>query len=190
MYKNTRSFLLLPFAALIPLGLSSCVFVQQWQESEELDARYAAYAASKQRESEGLTALKQAAATAIRAQIRIKWSMDREDTIIPLGADELAVIREIMPRMKNMPVLTRDAWDELYEEGQPLISFISGNYLEFFDAEGKVMPGKLLLNRTIGVCEQTEYYSNNPEYYGMFYMLPATDLKRFKELPSVVKSFE
>lgn len=172
------------------LFLSSCVFVQQWQEAEELDARYAAYVASEQGESEGLTALKQAAATASRAQIRIECSMDKEDTIIPLGADELAVIREIMPRIKNAPALTRDAWDDLYENGQPLISFISRNYLEFFDAEGKVMPGKLLLNRTIGVCEQAEYYSNNPEYYGMFYMLPSADLARFKELPSIIKSFE
>ena len=172
------------------LFLNSCVFVQQWQEAEARDARYAEYAASKQGESEGLTALKQAAATASRAQIRIEWSMDKEDTIIPLGADELAVIQEIMPRMKNMPPLTRDAWDELYEEGQPLISFISCNYLEFFDAEGKVMAGKLLLNRTIGVCEQADTYSKNPEYYGMFYMLPSADLKRFKELPSIVKSFE
>ena len=39
----------------------------------------------------------------------------------------------------------------------------------FFDAEGKVMAGKLLLNRTIGVCEQADTYSKNPEYYGMFY---------------------
>ena len=70
------------------------------------------------------------------------------------------------------------------------MSFISRNYLEFFDTEGKVMPGKLLLNRTIGVCEHADTYSRNPEYYGMFYMLPAADLKRFKELPSVLKSVE
>ena len=172
------------------LFLNSCVFVQQWQEAEERDARYAEYAARKQWESEGLTALKQAAAMASRAQIRIEWSTDKEDTIIRLGADELAVIREIMPRMKNMPALTRDAWDELDEAGQPLISFISRNYLEFLDTEGKVMRGTLLLNRTIGVCEKADYYSKSPEYYGMFYMLPAADLARFKELPSVLKSFE
>ena len=172
------------------LALSSCVFVQQWQEAEERDARYAEYAASKQGESKGLTALKQAAAAASRAQIRIEWSMNKEDIIIPIGAGELAVIQEIMPRMKDVPPLTRDAWDELYEEGHPLVSFISRNYLEFLDAEGKVMAGKLLLNRTIGVCEHADTYSKNPEYYGMFYMLPAADLARFKELPSVLKSAE
>jgi hypothetical protein len=166
-----------------------CSCVQQLQEAREMDAKYEAYVKSKQTETPALTKLKQAAAMASRAQIRIQWSVGKEDVIIPLETDELAEIREIMPRMKDMPALTREAWDKM-TEGFPLVAHIECAYLEFQNAQGEVMPGKLFLQRNIGVCEKAEEYSRDYLFYDDDYMLPEADRTRFLALPAITKALK
>lgn len=166
-----------------------CSCVQQLQEAREINARYEAYVKSRQPETPGLTKLKQAAETANRAQIRIQWSMGKEDVIIPMRTDELAAIREIMPRMKDMPALTRDAWDKM-TEGFPLVAHTERAYLEFLDAQGEVMSAKLLLQSYIGVCEKAEEYSRDYLFYDDDYMLPEADRTRFLALPSIAGAYK
>lgn len=172
------------------LVLSSCAYVQQWQEAWEMDAAYAEYIAQREKESAPLTELKQAVATAARAQIRISWDAnDTPDTIIPLGDAELATIREMMPRMQDKPALCREAWEKQERERkQPptMISFYCYPYLEFLDAQGKVIDDYALRNQ-FGVCEESEKYRRNFSLYSGAFMLPAADAAKFKALPSMLQ---
>lgn len=172
------------------LTLSSCGFVQQWQESRKQDAAYTEYVEEKAKESKPLAELKHAAATAARAQIRISWDAnDTEDTIIPLGEDELAVIRDIMPRMKDKPALCREAWEKQERKrNQPitLISYYCYPYLEFLNAQGEVID-YYPLRDDIGVCEEAAKYSRRYDPYASAFMLPAEDAAKFKALPSMQK---
>ena len=101
----------------------------------------------------------------------------------------MAEIREIMPRMKDMPALTREAWDKM-TEGFPLVAHIECAYLEFLNAQGEVMPGTLFLQRNIGVCEKAEEYSRDYLFYDDDYMLPEADRTRFLALPTITKALK
>lgn len=96
-----------------------------------MDAKYNAYVERCQTEDSELTSLKKAAATAARAQIRVVWDTDKEDTLIALGAEELAAIREMMPRMKETPALCREAWEKQQRQYPMLVSYRGFGYLEF-----------------------------------------------------------
>ena len=172
------------------LVLSSCAYVQQWQEAWEMDAAYAEYITQREKESAPLTELKQAAAKAAGAQIRLTWDKaDTPDTIIPLSEDELSVIRDIMPRIQDKPALCREAWErQERERKQPptMISFYCYPYLEFLDAQGKVIDDYALRNQ-LGVCEEAEKYRRNFSLYSGAFMLPAADAAKFKALPSMLQ---
>lgn len=64
------------------------------------------------------------------------------------------------------------------------------NYLEFLNAQGEVMPGKLFLQRNIGVCEKAEEYSRDYLFYDDDYMLPEADRARFLALPAITKALK
>lgn len=167
--------------------LQACTCVQQWQEAREMDAKYNAYVERCQTEDPELTSLKKAAATAARAQIRVVWDTDKEDTLIALGAEELAAIREMMPRMKETPALCREAWEKQQRQYPMLVSYRGFGYLEFLNDQGETIAELALEVMQIGTCEKAEEYTRDYRFSRPAYMLPAADLTRFKFLPAMVK---
>ena len=155
-----------------------------------MDAAYAEYITQREKESVPLTELKQAAATAARAQIRISWDAnDTPDTIIPLSEDELSVIRDIMPRMQDKPALCREAWEKSERAKTQIPTFVSRYcypYLEFLDAEGEELDD-YPLDDEFGVCENAEKYRRNFSLYSSAFMLPAADAAKFKALPAMLQ---
>lgn len=172
------------------LAFSSCICVQQWQEAQEMDAKYNAYVERSQAEDPFLASLKNAAAIATRAQIRVVWETAKEDTIIALGAEELAAVREMMPRMKEKPTLCRETWEERERETAggmiTLISYRCFGYLEFLNDKGEKITNYALEVTGIGTCEKAEEYTRSYDLWPN-YMLPAADLARFNSLPAMVK---
>ena len=172
------------------LVLSSCAYVQQWQEARDLEESYAEYVERCESESAPLTELKHAAAKAAGAQIRITWDKaDTADTIIPLGDAELATVREMMPRMQDKPALCREAWEKRERAKTQIPTFVSHYcypYLEFLDAEGEELDD-YPLDDEFGVCENAEKYRRNFSLYSGAFMLPAADLAKFKALPAMQK---
>lgn len=185
--KAITIFLIIAGEAL----LQACTCVQQWQEAREMDAAYNAYVMRSQAEDPELTSLKNAAATAARAQIRVVWDTDKEDTIIDLGAEELAAIREMMPRMKKTPALCREAWEKrerVFSQGMmPMVSYRCSGYLEFLNDKNEKIAEPALDVKGIGTCEKAEEYTRDYRFSRPGYMLPAADLVRFKSLPAMVK---
>ena len=172
------------------LLLSSCAYVQQWQAAKDLEESYAEYVERCESESAPLTELKKAAAKAVHAQIRITWDKaDKADTIIPLGAAELAAIQEMMPRMQDKPALCREAWEKSERAKNQPPTFVSHTcypYLEFLDAEGEELDD-YPLDSEFGVCENAEKYRRRFSLYSGAFMLPAADLAKFKALPAMQK---
>ncbi len=155
-----------------------------------MDAKYNVYVERSQGEDPYLASLKNAAATAARAQIRVVWETGKEDTIIALGAEELAAVREMMPRMKEKPTLCREAWEKRERETAggmiTLISYRCFGYLEFLNGKGEKIVEHALEVTGIGSCEKAEEYTRNYDLW-LNYMLPAADLARFESLPAMVK---
>ena len=155
-----------------------------------MDAAYAEYITQREKESAPLTELKQAAAKAAGAQIRITWDKaDTADTIIPLGDAELATIREMMPSMQDKPALCREAWEKSERAKTQIPTFVSHScypYLEFLDAEGEELDD-YPLDDEFGVCENAEKYRRNFSLYSGAFMLPAAELAKFKALPAMQK---
>lgn len=182
--------------ALCPLILSSCQLAQQWQEARKLDEQYTQYIERHQGESEALTALKKAAAEAALAQIRIIHASrgDLPDTVIPLSAEELSTVREIIPQLQDMPPLSRRAWDRMQADMQQMPlgpSFFTFTELEFQRENGDKI-NELSLTCGIGTCERAEAYRHRYTslHTAPHYMLPAEVHKRFYSLPSVKKAEE
>lgn len=177
----------LSLLALSSLMLSSCQLAEQWQEARKLDEEYDQYVERCEKENESLVKLKKAAAEASAAQIRIMHTYSgTPDTIIPLSAEELTTVREIIPHLQDMPALCREAWDEQQEAFR---SMTHGNYFRFLDLEFLNEKGEktdeLMLTVGFGACENAEKYKQEFRIGSPLYMLPADDIKRFDALPSV-----
>lgn len=164
--------------------LSSCV--QQWHEAWQNDAKYRAYVESRQNGTSDLAEVQQAAAKATCARVHVIWNDDRKDAYIPLTAKELAVIQEMMPRMRDTPPLARQDWERhLYT----LVSYEAYIYLEFWDAAAKINT-QFPLHFGIGTREQADSYRHDNAIGGPpFFMLPEADLNRLMALPAIAKAF-
>lgn len=180
----------LPLLVLSSLILSSCQLAEQWQEARKLDEEYAQYVERCEKENESLVKLKKAAAEAAGAQIRIMHAFaGKSDIIIPLSAEELATVREIIPHLQDMPALCREAWDSQQEAFRTMTH---ANYFRFIDLEFLNEKGEktdeLLLTAGFGASEHAEDYKREFYMGSPLYMLPADDIRRFEALPAVKQS--
>ena len=175
------------FILLSALLLSSCSYIEQIQETRRLDAEYQVYLEKAKAGSPGLHKLRDAAAAAAKIQVHISPDVSNiEERIIPLSDEEIATIREIFPRMKDMPPLSRTAWENR-EKGNfthMFVSWISFDQLEFLDAEGKVIADMFL---NCGIAEEEKMGTEQLEFeqFTPLYMLPAADKKRFYAIPAI-----
>lgn len=184
--KTTYSVLLV----LSSLLFSSCQIAEQWQEARKLDEEYAQYVERCEKENETLVKLKKAAAEAAGAQIRIMHAYaGKSDIIIPLSAEELSMVREIIPHLQDMPALCREAWNKQQEAFQTMSH---ANYFRFIDLEFLNEKGEktdeLMLTAGFGTSEHAEDYRREFSLGSPLYMLPADDIRRFNALPAVKQS--
>lgn len=172
---------------LSSLLFSSCQLAEQWQEARKRDEEYAQYVERCEKETESLVKLKRAAAEAASAQIRIMHVYaGKSDTIIPLSAEELATVREIIPHLQDMPALCREAWEEQQEAFQTMshVNYSRFINLEFLNEKGETTDD-LMLTAGFGTSEHAEDYKREFWLGSPLYMLPADDIRRFEALPSV-----
>lgn len=172
---------------LSSLLFSSCQLAEQWQEARKRDEEYAQYVERCEKETESLVKLKRAAAEAASAQIRIMHVYaGKSDTIIPLSAEELATVREIIPHLQDMPALCREAWEEQQEAFQTMshVNYSRFINLEFLNEKGETTDD-LMLTAGFGTSEHAEDYKREFRLGSPLYMLPADDISRFDALPSV-----
>ena len=169
--------------------LSSCGYIEQIQEKRRLDAEYQVYLEKEKAGSPTLQKLRSAAANAAKAQVHIIPDMGMvQEQIIPLSDEELATIREIFPRLKDLPPLSREAWENREKGDYPFmtVSWISFNKLEFLDAEENILADMFL---NTGIAEEEDMGTELQEFelFTPHYMLPTADRKRFYAIPAIKK---
>ena len=167
--------------------LSSCGYIEQIQEKRRLDAEYQVYLEKEKAGSPSLHKLRDAAANAAKVQVHIIPDMGMvQEQLIPLSDEELATIREIFPRLKDLPPLSREAWENREKGDYPFmtVSWISFNKLEFLDAEGNILADMFL---NTGIAEEEEMGAERQKFelFTPHYMLPAADKKRLYTIPAL-----
>lgn len=103
-----------------------------------------------------------------------------------MSPEELAAIKEIFSRLKDVPPLSREAW-ECREKGtyQPIcIDWQSYSKLEFLDDTEKVL---CELGLTVPFAQEEEMGELQHKFrlYSPRYMLPAADWAQFYALPAI-----
>lgn len=177
------------FLLLSALLLSSCSYIEQIQETRRLDAEYQVYLEKERAGSPSLHKLRDAAANAAKVQVHIIPDMGMvQEQIIPLSDEELATIREIFPRLKDLPPLSREAWENREKGDYPFmtVSWISFNKLEFLDADGNIL-ADMFLNTGIAEEEEMGTELQKFEQFTPHYMLPSADRERFYAIPAIKK---
>ena len=169
--------------------LSSCGYIEQIQEKRRLDAEYQVYLEKEKAGSPTLHKLRAAAANAAKVQVHIIPDMGAvQEQVIPLSDEELTTVREIFPRLKDLPPLSREAWENRENGNYPYmsVSWVSFDKLEFLDAEGNVLADMFL---NTGIAEEEEMGAELPDFeqFTPHYMLPAADRKRFYAIPAIKK---
>ena len=167
--------------------LSSCSYIEQIQETRRLDAEYLVYLEKEKAGSPALHKLHAAAANAAKVQVHITPDIsDVQEQIIPLSDEEVATIREIFPRLKDLPPLSREAWENRENGDYPFmtVSWISFVQLEFLDAEGNILADMFL---NTGIAEEEEMGAERQKFelFTPHYMLPAADKKRLYAIPAL-----
>ena len=167
--------------------LSYCGYIEQIQEKRRLDAEYQVYLEKEKAGSPTLHKLRAAAANAAKVQVHIIPDMGAvQEQVIPLSDEELATVREIFPRLKELPPLSRKAWENREKGDYPFmtVSWISFDMLEFLDAEGNIL-ADMFLNG--GIAEEEDMGTELQEFvlYRPHYMLPAADKKRLYAIPAI-----
>ena len=167
--------------------LSSCSYIEQLQETRRLDAEYQVYLEKEKAGSTNLHKLHAAAANATKVQVHIIPDMGGvQEQIIPLSDEEVATIREIFPRLKDLPPLSREAWENRENGDYPFmtVSWISFVQLEFLDAEGNILADMFL---NTGIAEEEEMGAERQKFelFTPHYMLPAADKKKLYAIPAL-----
>lgn len=177
------------FILLSALLLSSCSYIEQIRETRRLDAEYQVYLEKEKAGSTNLHKLHAAAANATKVQVHIIPDMGGvQEQIIPLSDEEVATLRDIFPRLKDLPPLSREAWENRENGNYPYMSvcWVSFDKLEFLDAEGNVL-ADMFLNTGIAEEEEMGAELQKFEQFTPHYMLPAADRKRFYAIPAIKK---
>lgn len=168
--------------------LSSCGYIDQLQVQQQMDADYAAYLEKQQAGSPVVNKLHQAVAQCTQAQIHITPDIgDVKEQIIPVTPEDLAVIKEIFPRVKSLPPLSREAWQRKQENPGFDFMHVSWNQytsLEFLDANGKVLDS-IHLNFKMHKEEEMGTERHEEVRLSSSFMLPTADWERFYALPSI-----
>lgn len=175
-----------PHLAALALMLSSCCYIEQIQETRRRNAGYEAYLAEARQESPALKQLREAAARATSARVQVMPGLSDLKRTLPMSQEELDAIKEIFQRLKDMPPLSREAW-ESRETGtyQPLIiDWQTYCSLELLDAQGKILCD---LGLTVPFAQEEEMGKLQHKFrlYSPRYMLPVADWERFYALPAI-----
>ena len=122
-----------------------------------MDAEYQIYLKKERAGSPSLHKLHAAATNATKVQVHIIPDLGGvQEQIIPLSDEEVATIRDIFPRLKDLPPLSREAWENRKNGNYPYMSvcWVSFDKLEFLDAEGNVLADMFL---NTGIAEEERW---------------------------------
>ena len=177
-------------AAALPL-LCQCSYWAQLQENRRLDGEYEIYYASHVPESKALRELKEAAGRASAARVKKMYASDKADEYFSFSPVELAELKGLMESLQELPPVEREVWKNEQRKGVqlplPMPFYLHFSDLEFLDSEGNVI-GTLSLTCGIASTEEAEEYRNTADRaFKPDYMLSPEALKRFIDLPPVVK---
>ena len=175
----------------VVLLLSQCSYWEQRKEDQQLDAEYDTYYAAHVPESKALRELKEAAGRASAARVKKMYASDKADVYFSFSPVELAELKGLMESLQELPPVEREVWKNEQRKGvqlpSPMPFYLHFSDLEFLDSEGNVI-GTLSLTCGIASTKEAEAYRNTADRaFKPNYMLSPEALKRFIDLPPVVK---
>ena len=119
------------------------------------------------------------------------YASDKADEYFSFSPVELAELKGLMESLQELPPIEREVWKNEQRKGvqlpSPMPFYLHFSDLEFLDSEGNVI-GTLSLTCGIASTEEAEAYRNTADRaFKPDYMLSPEALKRFIDLPPVVK---
>lgn len=188
MKKHVLSCISLPLV-LCAAGLSSCETAPQRTEREIAAAGFHApecYQAYRNKHGEQARKLREAAASASRMRLHITSECGKEKSaILPLTAEEVRAVREILSQIEETPCHDYRMWLE-----ERFAAYVTGPWpsppllwasLEFLSADGKVLHSFYGYDGGIGDKKLEETYRT--ARFRPAFMLPTGALERWNKQP-------
>lgn len=188
MKKHVLSWVSL-LLVLCAAGLSSCETAPQRMEREIAAAGFHApecYQAYRNKHGEQARKLREAAASASRMRLHITSECGKvKSSILPLTAEEVRAVREILSQIEETPCHDYRMWLE-----ERFAAYVTGPWpsppllwasLEFVSSGGKVLYTFDGFDSTIGDTARSETYRT--ERYSPAFMLPTAALERWNKQP-------
>lgn len=166
-------------------SLVSCYLVSRVRQELALDREYDDQQA---RADARAASLREAAARAVKAQVRITVThgFGGADEIIDITPVELEELQSIMKHLESAPLTERAVWKRrrhgLSNRVKSPSFYLYLANLEFLDADGELL-GELMLNQPIAKSENVAIYRHSG--CSAEYVLPTKELARFEELPTI-----
>lgn len=175
--------------ALCAAGLSSCETAQHRMEREIAAADFHApecYQAYRNKHGEQARKLREAAASASRMRLHITSECGKvKSSILPLTAEEVRAVREILSQIEETPCHDYRMWLE-----ERFAAYVTGPWpsppllwasLEFLSADGKVLHSFYGYDGGIGDKKLEETYRT--ARFRPAFMLPTGALERWNKQP-------